>query len=83
MLPKPSRVLATLLRETILEGVPDSITVKGPVRLFQSLQAEMGERQNLLRHQQTDDVDLAVEIDDSVLVTRISAWSASLRKVLE
>ncbi|NLS02397.1 hypothetical protein HGP14_03295 [Rhizobium sp. P32RR-XVIII] len=75
--------LATLLHEAILEGAPGSMIVKGPAQLFELLKAEMGERQNLLRHQETDDVDLVVEVEDSVLVTRISAWSASLKKVLE
>jgi hypothetical protein len=75
--------LATLLREAILEGAPGSVTVKGPASLFELLKAEMGERQNLLGHQESDDVDLAIEIEDSILVTRISAWSASLKKVLE
>ncbi|WP_086997658.1 hypothetical protein [Rhizobium sullae] len=75
--------LATLLREAISEGAAGSMTVKGPVRLFELLKAEMGERPDLLRHQESDDVDLAVEVGDSVLVTRISAWSASLKKVLE
>ncbi|WP_039843976.1 hypothetical protein [Rhizobium gallicum] len=75
--------LAALLREAILEGAAGSMTVKGPVRLFELLKAEMGERPDLLRHQESDDADLSVEVGDSVLVTRISAWSASLKKVLE
>ncbi|MBB4227657.1 hypothetical protein [Rhizobium mongolense] len=75
--------LAALLREAILDGAAGSMTVKGPARLFELLKAEIGERPDLLRHHESDDADLSVEVGDSVLVTRISAWSASLKKVLE
>lgn len=75
--------LAALLRETILQGDAGMLTVNGPSRLFEILKNEMGEDAKLLRHHQTDDVDLAVEIGETVLVTRISAWATSLKKVLE
>ena len=75
--------LAALLREQLTDGVAAQIIVKGPHQLFALLHAELGEKAEMLRHQETDDVDLAVEVDGSVLVTRISAWSTSLKKVLE
>lgn len=75
--------LAALLRESLVDGVASQVVVKGPVQLFELLRSELGEKAGLLRHQETDDIDLAIEIDGSVLVTRISAWSASLKKVLE
>ncbi|WP_074060218.1 hypothetical protein [Rhizobium etli] len=75
--------LAAMLREAILEGAAGSVTVRGPSRLFELLKAEMGERRDLLHHQEFEDADLSVEVGDSVLITRISAWSASLKKVLE
>jgi NTP pyrophosphatase (non-canonical NTP hydrolase) len=75
--------LAALLRETILQGDAGMLTVNGPSRLFEILKNEMGEDAKLLRHHETDDVDLAVEIGETVLVTRISAWATSLKKVLE
>lgn len=75
--------LAALLREAILDGTAGPIVVRGPASLFALLEKAMSEKPGLLRHQETDDVDLAVEVDGSVLVTRISAWSASLKKVLE
>ncbi|PDS41940.1 hypothetical protein CO662_27105 [Rhizobium anhuiense] len=75
--------LATLLRDAILEGAAGPIVVKGPTRLFDILKAELGEHAEAVRHFETDDIDLAVEIGDSVIVTRMSAWAASLKKVLE
>lgn len=75
--------LATLLRDAILEGAAGTIVVRGPTRLFDILKAELGEHAEAVRHFETDDIDLAVEIGDSVIVTRMSAWAVSLKKVLE
>ncbi|OWV69201.1 hypothetical protein ATY76_12030 [Rhizobium sp. R339] len=75
--------LAALLRDAILEGAAGPIVVRGPTRLFDRLKAELGEHATAVRHVETDDIDLAVEIGESVIVTRMSAWAASLKKVLE
>jgi hypothetical protein len=75
--------LAASLRSAILEGDTGTITVKGPMRLFDVLKNELGEEAGLLRHHETPDVDLTVEFGDAILVTRMSAWATSLKKVLE
>jgi len=75
--------LAAQLRDAVLEGETGTITVKGPERLFNILKNELGEKADLLRHHENDDIDLIAEFDDSVLVTRMSAWAASVKKVLE
>jgi hypothetical protein len=75
--------LAVALREAILEGEAGTVIVKGPTALFETLKSELGEQAGLLRHQETDDIDLSVEFGDAVLVTRMSAWAASVKKVLE
>lgn len=80
---KATESLAALLRDAILEGAAAPIVVRGPARLFDRLKAELGEHADAVRHFETDDIDLAVEIDESVIVTRMSAWAASLKKVLE
>ncbi|MDR9807596.1 hypothetical protein [Rhizobium hidalgonense] len=80
---KAAESLAVLLREAILEGAAGPILVRGPTRLFDLLKAELGEHAGAVRHLETDDIDLAVEIGESVIVTRMSAWAASLKKVLE
>ena len=80
---KAAENLAALLRDAILEGAAGPIVVRGPTRLFDRLKAELGEHATAVRHVETDDIDLAVEIGESVIVTRMSAWAASLKKVLE
>lgn len=75
--------LATSLRSAILEGDAGTVTVKGPTRLFDVLKNALGEKAGLLRHHETPDVDLTVEFGDAMLVTRMSAWATSLKKVLE
>ncbi|MBB3592493.1 hypothetical protein FHX08_002837 [Rhizobium sp. BK529] len=80
---KATENLAVLLREAILDGAAAPIIVRGPANLFDILKGELGEHAALVRHLEADDVDLAVELGETVLVTRISAWAASLKKVSE
>jgi hypothetical protein len=75
--------LAATLRQALQEGDAGTITVRGPTHLFDVLKNQLGEKAGLLRHQETADIDLTVEFGDAVLVTRMSAWTASLKKVLE
>ncbi|MGG7516278.1 hypothetical protein ACQ3G6_00140 [Allorhizobium undicola] len=75
--------LAALIQMAINEGEAGLITVHGPVRLFDLLKAKMPDHLEMLRHVEADDLDLSVDVNDSALVTRISAWTASLKKVLE
>jgi hypothetical protein len=74
--------LAELVTAAILGGVVGSITVEGPLHLFEILAAQLGEDSAMLRHVEMTDVDLSVTIGDNVIVTRMSAWADSLRKVL-
>jgi hypothetical protein len=75
--------LAGLVQASILDGAAGPITVEGPLGLFESLHARMGDGGAMLRHVETQDVDLTVTIGEAVLVTRMSAWAVSLRKILE
>lgn len=74
--------LADLLKTAITEGEAGTITLKGPRALFDLLLARMPEATGVLRHVEADDLDLSAELDGTVLVTRISAFAASLKKVL-
>jgi hypothetical protein len=74
--------LAELLQAAIASGEAGKIEVKGPLSLFQKLQAELPEHAGFLRHVEEEDLDLTAEFGDAALVTRISAFTASLRKVL-
>ena len=74
--------LADLIRKAMFDGDIGTITVSGPGEMFEKLKAALGSEAPVLRHVEADDLDLSVDIDGSVLVTRLSAWAASLRKVL-
>ncbi|MDQ0419795.1 hypothetical protein J2045_000808 [Peteryoungia aggregata LMG 23059] len=79
---KAVKDLADLLQAAIASGDAGTIEVKGPRSLFQKLQSEMPEHASFLRHVEDEDLDLTAEFGDAALVTRISAFTASLRKVL-
>lgn len=74
--------LADLIKAAILEGDVNAVTVRGPAAMFEALRVRLGESATVIRHVETDDIDLTVELGDASLVTRMSAWSASLKKVL-
>lgn len=74
--------LAEVLKAAIAAGEAGTVEVKGPRLLFQKLLSEMPEHTNFLRHTEDDDLDLTAEFGDAALVTRISAFTASLKKVL-
>ena len=59
-----------------------TITVKGPVSLFQQLESHFTDPVPVFRHIEMQDVDLTVEFGETVLVTRMAAWADTVRKVL-
>ncbi len=75
--------LADLVKAAILDGSAGSISVSGPRHLFEILRARLGDDGASLRHVEAQDVDLTVTIGESVLVTRMSAWAASLKEILK
>lgn len=79
---KAVKDLAQLIEMAILSGDAGTIVVRGPLNLFEKLRDELPESADLLRHVEADDLDLSAEIGETLLVTRISAWTASLKKVL-
>jgi hypothetical protein len=79
---KATSDLVELIKAAILEGGVNAFTVRGPLPMFEALRARFGDDAAVIRHVETDDIDLTVEIGDASLVTRMSAWSASLKKVL-
>lgn len=74
--------MATMIRAAISEGAGIAVTVKGPSHLFEQLQSHFEGETPVFRHQQADDLDLAVEFEETVLVTRMAAWADTVRKVL-
>ena len=74
--------MAQMLKQGLVAGEGCTIVVKGPGHLFEALKRQLGEDMPLFRHVETDDVDLSVEMDGTILVTRMSAWADTVRKVL-
>lgn len=73
--------LAALLIAALASGEAATITIRGPRALFDALCNHMPEQSDM-RHIEADDLDLQAEINETVLVTRISAFAASMKKVL-
>ncbi|HUH49646.1 MAG TPA: hypothetical protein VLZ56_07330 [Mycoplana sp.] len=74
--------MAAMIRAGLSEGEGIAVTVKGPSHLFEQLKSHFEGEIPVFRHQQADDLDLAVEFGETVLVTRMTAWADTVRKVL-
>lgn len=74
------------LSRVIAAAVADSeavrIGVRGPLSLFEPLNAALGSRAANLDFTEAPGFDLTVTIDETVFETRIAEWSASLSEVL-
>ena len=58
-----------------------ALTVHGPTHLFQIFRQKIETAGFELHHIESDDIDLTVVFDDSVMVTRISAWVEATRSL--
>ena len=74
--------LAHLLKTAISAGEAGVIELRGPKALFAMLSTHMSDHLGLMHHVEADDLDLSAEFAEAALVTRISAFTASLRKVI-
>lgn len=75
--------LAEIIRPSLKDGEAATLTIKGPKALYDRLIEVLGGDDKAFRFVENSDVDLSVEMDNSVLVTRLSAWASSVRKVLK
>lgn len=74
--------MADIIRTAMLDGELGTLTVRGPAHLFEKLKTALAEPSLVWRHVEAPDLDISVDIGETALVTRMSAWSASLKKVL-
>lgn len=74
--------LAAQIEGAIVAGEAAALVVRGPQGLHDRLVELLPEAESNIRFIEADDLDLTVEIGETILVTRISAWTASLKKVL-
>lgn len=80
---KLAETAATHLAEKVnsMFSEPDgvSLIVHGPENLFNIFNEKIRSSGFEVKHVATDDIDLSVIFDDSVMVTRISAWAEATR----
>ncbi len=74
--------MARMIALTLTAGEACTITVRGPLPLFEALKRHLNDDALVFRHHETTDIDLSVEFGDAILVTRMAAWADTVRKVL-
>ena len=80
---KAVSALADVVRSAMPDGEGVTLVVKGPKDLFERLKTQPGFEEETMKFTETTDIDLSVELGESVFVTRMSAWASSLRKVMK
>jgi hypothetical protein len=74
--------LASSIHEAVGDSEAVRIGVRGPLSLFETLQAALGPRAANLDFVEASGFDLTVAIDEVVFETRIAEWSATLSEAL-
>jgi hypothetical protein len=74
--------LARAVGEALDDADAVAIRVSGPQSLFSALAAKMGERSKYLRHRDGEGIDLTVDINGSLIETRLTEWQAVVNEVL-
>jgi hypothetical protein len=74
--------LARAVGEAIGDADAVAIRVSGPQSLFSALAAKMGERSKYLRHREAEGIDLTVDVNGSLIETRLTEWQAVANEVL-
>lgn len=75
--------LAELVKTSMFDGEAGKLIVKGPKPMFDAFIAALGLKEDQYQYTESSDYDLSVELDESIVVTRMSAWVSSLRKVMQ
>ncbi|WP_187968120.1 hypothetical protein [Aquibium microcysteis] len=74
--------LAAAVGAAIRESGAVQIRVRGPLSLFEMLEARLGEQSGRLEFTETQELDLQVAVDESLYETRLSEWSQSLAEAV-
>ena len=75
--------LADAVRKAMMEEMAADVLVRGPTRLFDMLKPKFDERGIACRHVEAETVDIIVEVNETVLTTRLQVWAQSLAEVME
>jgi hypothetical protein len=73
--------LAAMLKAQFQENGSLELVVRGPVALCDMLKVRLGEGAPSVRYIENDELDLQIEFDETVLVTRMSAWAEATGKL--
>lgn len=76
------QALSRAIGAAVADNEAVRIGVRGPLSLFEPLEAALGSRAANLDFAEAPGFDLTVSIDETVFETRIAEWSASLSEVL-
>jgi len=74
--------LARTIGEALEDADAFTIRVSGPPSLFSALASKMGEKSKHLRHLETDAADLTVDVNGSLMETRLAEWQAAVHEAL-
>jgi hypothetical protein len=74
--------LAVAIGEALEDADAVTIRVSGPSSLFAALAEKLGEKSKHLRHREADGIDLTVDVNGSLIETRLTEWQAIVNEVL-
>lgn len=74
--------LAKAIGEALEDADAVTIRVSGPSSLFSALAEKLGGKSKHLRHRETDGIDLTVDVNGSLIETRLTEWQAIVNEVL-
>lgn len=74
--------LGAVIDAAIRDSGAVRIRVRGPLSLFEMLEARLGEHSGRIEFTETQELDLQVAVDESLYETRLSDWSQSLARAV-
>jgi hypothetical protein len=74
--------LATAVETAFAEDKAAEVLVRGPTRLYELLKPRLETSGVPCRHVEAETIDIYVEINETVLTTRLSVWAQSLSEVM-
>lgn len=74
--------LAAVVHAAVRDSGAVRIRVRGPLSLFEMLEARLGEQSGRVEFTETQEIDLQVAVDESLYETRLSEWSQALAEAV-
>ena len=74
--------LVRAIRAALAEGEEAEVKVTGPAGLFEQLSLHFGASNVRFRFEESDEMDVTVDLDGTVFATRLSEWSEALKEAI-